>query len=312
MKIFINPGHCVGVDPGAVGHGLEEARVVLDIGNRAADYLRAVGYAVKVFQYDGLREIAEDANDWGADIFISIHCNAARNESARGTETFYWNGGSGKGLAKCVNAQIVKAVGTVDRGLKTANFTVLGRTNMPAILVETAFITNAGDADILANRADDFARAIARGVTDYVKETAPLPDVIDTHGRGTHKLSEHFDAAEFACHHCGAGADKIRRRLVDLLEELRANIGKPLHVNSGYRCPVHNMNVGGVPDSQHVRGTAADIATPAGMSFETFKRYVVQLPFDGIGFYPPIGDSGSFIHVDVRNGGVGAHIYWEG
>ena len=122
-------------------------------------------------------------------------------------------------------------------------------------------------------------------------------------------LSEHFSESEFACKHCGKGADKISPKLIELLEQLRWNIGGyPLHINSGYRCPTHNANVGGVPNSQHVLGTAADVACPPQLTFGQFKWYVDQLPFDGIGIY----ENANFIHVDVRNGGVGSKIYWEG
>lgn len=313
MRVFINPGHHPKYDAGACGNGLHEADVVLKIGERVQRYLQAVGIVTKLFQYDGLRVIAEDANDWKADLFISIHCNAAANSMAHGTETFYWNEGDGKMLAGTIQKQIVQTICTNDRGIKTANFAVLAYTNMPAVLVETAFISNANDANLLVEREDDFARAIARGVTDYVQIKKPLPDVIDAPKSKSGMLSEHFAASEFACHHCGCGADKIHPRLIALLEELRKNIGgKPLHVNSGYRCPIHNANVGGASNSQHMHGTAADIATPAGMNFEQFAWYVKQLPFDGIGFYPPIEKGGaSFIHVDVRDGGIGSKTYWE-
>lgn len=305
MKIFINPGHG-GADGGAVGNGLVEAEVAFNIGRLVGKYLQAVGYQVKIFQYDGLRAICDDANAWGADYFVSLHCNAAATSSATGTETFFWNGGSGRKLAARINEQIVKSLNLRDRGTKSANFTVLAYTDMPAVLVETAFISNPSDAKLLRDRQDDFARAIARGVTDFLKETKPIPDVIDTSQSGG-KLSEHFDASEFACHHCGAL--KTNPRLLALLEQLRADCGGlPLHINSGYRCPVHNQNVGGVPNSQHVHGTAADVAVPAGLSFDQFAWYVDRLPFDGIGFYP----DANFIHVDVRNGGVGSHITWEG
>ena len=70
------------------------------------------------------------------------------------------------------NVHVVNSLGTLDRGLKDRpNLYVLKHTDMPAILVETAFIDNEEDAELLRNRQDAFARAIARGVTDYeVKE----------------------------------------------------------------------------------------------------------------------------------------------
>ena len=176
MRIFINPGHCVGSDSGACGYGLTEAQIALNISNRVSHYLAAVGYTTKVFQYDGLEEIVDVSNYWDADLFVSIHCNAA-NGYAQGTETFYYlDSTEGYRLADCIQNQILAKVPVVDRGVKAANFFVIKYTNCPAVLVETAFIDNPNDADLLVEREDDFARAIACGITDYV---ALQPDIVD-------------------------------------------------------------------------------------------------------------------------------------
>ena len=77
-------------------------------------------------------------------------------------------GGRAERLADCIQRQIVDSLGTVDRGLKERpELTVLRATDMPAALVELAFISNEEDEELLRDRQDDFARAIARGVTDY-------------------------------------------------------------------------------------------------------------------------------------------------
>ncbi|MBR1645204.1 MAG: N-acetylmuramoyl-L-alanine amidase [Selenomonadaceae bacterium] len=311
MKIFINPGHEPTLDPGACGNGLREADVALKIGKRVENYLRAVGYEVKLFQYDGLHEICADANSWCADLFVSIHCNAAENLSAKGTETFFSYGSAGgRSLAEKIQKQIVNSVPVVDRGVKQANFAVLTGTNMPAVLVETAFISNADDAELLVDCEDDFARAIARGITDFFLTETPLPDVADVPKKSAGQLSEHFHASEFVCPCCGTG--NIKPRLIELLEQLRAKVGNfPIHVNSGYRCPKHNAEVGGVANSQHVFGNAADITIPLAGYYRT-RKAVEELDFDGTGFYPPLQPNTAwFIHVDVREGGTGAHIEWE-
>jgi N-acetylmuramoyl-L-alanine amidase len=172
MKITINGGHYPGLDSGAVGaSGLQEATVARDIMKHTACYLRAVGYNVLEVQKNELRQITDASNAFGADLLVSIHCNAATNISAKGTETFcYQLGGSGEKLARCIQSQIINSLGTVDRGIKTANFAVLRDTDCPAVLVETAFISNAEDEALLADEAkrDQFAAAIARGITDYV------------------------------------------------------------------------------------------------------------------------------------------------
>ena len=167
MKIFINPGHCPIFDSGACGFGLTEADVALNIGRLVRDFLSKVGYEVELFQYDGLDEIVEECDDWGADIFVSIHCNAA-NCQARGTETFFYNSTSAVKLAECIQRQIVDRLGTVDRGIKEEKLFVLRYTSCPAVLVETAFIDNVADNALLSDRQEDFARAIAVGITDYI------------------------------------------------------------------------------------------------------------------------------------------------
>ena len=157
MKIFLNPGHCVGSDSGACGFGYTEAEIVLDIANRVAEYLKVADCEVKVFQFDGLAEIVDVANYWNADLFVSIHCNAY-DSLAHGTESFYFeNSVEGKKLAQSIQNQIVSKTGTLDRGIKPAHFYVIRHTNCPAVLVETAFIDNYHDADLLK----------------------PIPDVID-------------------------------------------------------------------------------------------------------------------------------------
>lgn len=171
MKHTINGGHCPGVDPGAVGiSGLQEAIVVSDVMQRTAGYLRVIGHCVLVVQKNELAKITAASNQFGADLFVSIHCNAANKVSAKGTETYCYSfGGQGEKLARCIQQQIVDSLHTVDRGIKTANFQVLRETECPAVLVELAFISNPDDEKLLADpdTRDTFARAIARGITDY-------------------------------------------------------------------------------------------------------------------------------------------------
>lgn len=177
MKVFINPGHAPNgnPDPGAVNAstGLRESDVAAAVGNAAANYLINAGVDADVLQHDNLATICDTANASGADLFISIHCNAADAASASGTETYCYPGSNaGRALANAIQQQIVGSLRTVDRGVKLAipgqnGLYVLNNTNMPAILVELAFISNEHDEKLLANYQDAFARAVARGVTDY-------------------------------------------------------------------------------------------------------------------------------------------------
>ena len=182
MKVYLNPGHDLKYDSGAVNPntGLRECDVAAEVGERVQQYLNTAGCETRLLQSDNLyydsdyadtdrkTAVCVDANSWDADVFVSIHCNAA-NTYARGTEVFCYNRSSAGGrLAECIQKQIVDSLGTVDRGVKEyPDLLVLKHTDMPAVLVETAFIDNDEDADLLIKRQDEFARAIARGITDY-------------------------------------------------------------------------------------------------------------------------------------------------
>ena len=177
-KIFINPGHdplnlkgTGDYDCGAWNPDMEmyENEVAAEVAELVAGYLQGAGCEVNVFQDESLSKIVDESDDWYTDVFVSIHCNAA-NTIAQGTETFgYYNSANGKELASCIHNQITGTIPElVDRGVKTAGFYVIKYTNAPAALVEMAFIDNNEDAEILRDRKDDFARAIARGITDYL------------------------------------------------------------------------------------------------------------------------------------------------
>ena len=175
MKVFLNPGHAPNgnPDPGACGYGLRECDVAKNVTDLVAGYLAAAGVeVVGSLQSDSLHEVVTASNRADADVFISIHCNAC-NGSANGTEVWhYYGSGEGEKLADCIQNQIVDALGTVDRGVKGAKpgvngLYVLNNTDAVAVLVELAFIDNESDATLLRERQDEFARAIARGVTDY-------------------------------------------------------------------------------------------------------------------------------------------------
>lgn len=186
MKVFINPGHSPkgNPDPGAVNPdtGLKESDVAYKIGVLAVGYLRKAGCDVKYLQSDNLcgegegENVCETANDWQADIFVSIHCNAA-NGKARGAETFcYEEDSDGYKLAGFIQSQVYETQheidsGFIDRGVKIRpSLALLRNTEMPAVLCEVGFIDNQADAWLMFHYFDEIARAVARGVTDYEKE----------------------------------------------------------------------------------------------------------------------------------------------
>lgn len=186
MKVFLNPGHDTKYDSGAINpnSGLRECDVAAHVGALVKHYLELAGCECELMQSDNLAPtskgrsyypdrqgltVTETANEWGADVFVSIHCNAAPEAgTARGTETECYGGGDGEQLAGCIQNQLIDSIDTVDRGVKyMPELLVLKCTDMPAVLVELAFIDNDDDAALLVDKQDDFARAIARGVTDY-------------------------------------------------------------------------------------------------------------------------------------------------
>ena len=108
-------------------------------------------------------------------------------------------------------------------------------------------------------------------------------------------LSAHFSREELQCRCCGQL--KIDSRLLDGLEVLRALAGVPVVVHAGYRCARHNAEVGGVPNSEHTLGRAADIHLP-GLSLQQMYDLVssvAEFGVGGVGVY-----DGNFLHVDVR------------
>ena len=168
MKVFINPGHHFELDPGAVNPvtGDREVDVAIKCAKLVEKYLLAAGVQCTVGQYNELYEICDASNAYDADLFISIHCNACASHQARGTETYY-KSFHGQRLANYIQSQIIRSLPVTDRGVKEGNLYVLKHTEAVAVLVELAFIDNPEDLALLKNRIDDFARAIARGVTEY-------------------------------------------------------------------------------------------------------------------------------------------------
>ena len=115
-----------------------------------------------------------------------------------------------------------------------------------------------------------------------------------TAASGGKQLSAHFKVREFAC---GDGSDAVlvAPRLVMVLETIRAHFGTAVTINSGYRTPQYNTEVGGVAHSQHCYGMAADISV-RGQAPATVAAFARQIMPDwgGVGVYD------SFCHIDVR------------
>ena len=111
-------------------------------------------------------------------------------------------------------------------------------------------------------------------------------------------LSPHFSQKEFACKCCGRlhpSGTKPPQELLDVLEDLRAHFGKPVHINSGYRCPAHNAAVGGASKSRHMEGDASDVWL-SGVAPDLVYEWADKRVSDGGG----VGRYETFTHIDVR------------
>lgn len=141
-KIYINPGHS-DKDPGAVGHEIER-RLNIIVSQHMNDYLLA-NYACEICMnpgtMDSLTAICNDANSWGADLFVSNHFNAGGGD---GYEALVY-GQNRVELGKIFEKHILE-VGQNSRGVKIRpGLSVLAKTNMPAVINEGAFVDNLKD-----------------------------------------------------------------------------------------------------------------------------------------------------------------------
>jgi len=158
--VVIDPGHG-GEDPGAVGNGLTEAAVVLDLAQRLEGRLSALGVTAVLTRGAGqnpsARERADLADAVHGDVFISLHCDATTNGEGQGVATFYWGrpGGQssavGERLAGLVQREIVARTDLVDCRSHPRSDLLLRGTRMPAVRVEIGYLSNAGDAQRLAD-----------------------------------------------------------------------------------------------------------------------------------------------------------------
>ena len=175
--IYVDAGHGGG-DPGAIANGIQEKDVVLPISLELGRALQSMGYSVYYTRTNDVEVDLEprvaSAESVNADLFVSIHANslASRNTGVNGVETFHARGSTvGKELAEYVQSQIIANTGATDRSVKAAGFYVIARTSMPAILVETGFVTNPTEAANLNNPSYQkrMAEAIARGIDQFMR-----------------------------------------------------------------------------------------------------------------------------------------------
>jgi N-acetylmuramoyl-L-alanine amidase len=196
--IVLDPGHG-GDDTGTAHNGLMEKTLTLDIARRLRTLLTAQGWTVRMtrdsdidpvsqenlaaMRADGkpnpddrayLQTRADVANSVNARLFISIHVNYSDSSSVNGT-TFYWYKPQDQPFAVALEHAVIPVAGTSDDGPRHENLYVVRHTTMPAVLIETAFISNPHDVALL--RTPAFLQDMAQGIANGVKAFAGSPPI---------------------------------------------------------------------------------------------------------------------------------------
>lgn len=183
IRVFIDQGHNPsGFNTGAEGNGLFEQDITYSVGVLLYDLFASnsefeprlsrptADTVLGTNNSTSLTARVNAANSWRADIFLSLHTNAAENSNASGCETLIYSRSStvAFGLATDIGRQLSLVTGLRNRGvIERPGLYVLKRTRMPAVLVEMGFITNAEDAELMRYSPGLFATGIYRGVLEY-------------------------------------------------------------------------------------------------------------------------------------------------
>lgn len=177
--IVIDPGHG-GARPGACYEDIMEKDIDLAVSLKLVSILQNQGFQVIMTRSTdveiGLYERADLANAAGADVFVSLHSNAAENRpDYQGIYTYYHpSSNRGARLAQAIQTPLCQITGGIDRGIKDADFVVLRETDMCAVLVEMGFMTNHEELMNLTNDSYQqlLAQGIAQGIVDYLTAEA--------------------------------------------------------------------------------------------------------------------------------------------
>ena len=172
-KVALDAGHG-GSDPGAVYNGRQEKDDTLDLTLAVGDILKKNGvdvfYTRTTDEYETPFKKATDANNSGADLFISIHRNSSETPNQySGVESLVFNDTGLKAeVARNINNQL-EDVGFKNLGVDVRkNLVVLKRTKMPAVLIEAGFINNDKDNYLFDQEFDKIANAIADGILESI------------------------------------------------------------------------------------------------------------------------------------------------
>jgi N-acetylmuramoyl-L-alanine amidase len=194
--VVLDPGHG-GDDTGTVAHGLTESEVTLDLARRIEGRLSAIGVTVLFTRSattgPGDLDRATMANQAGADIMLSLHCDSTDQSQASGVATFFWGlerfgawSAVGEHLANLIQREIVSRTGLTDCRAHPRGWQLLQRTQMPTVRIEAGYLSHQEDASRLADPA--FLNTLAEAIVIALQRMYLGED--DTNATGVLRLGD--------------------------------------------------------------------------------------------------------------------------
>jgi hypothetical protein len=316
-KIAIDEGH-YNCESGAIGFGVRECDVTHAVAYKLKTNLERQGHTILITN-GSLSNRTTAANNWGANIFISLHCNAF-NGNAYGIETFCYKFEYRKLADSIHNAMLEdKRLYRVNRGIKEGDLHVIRESNMDACLVEMAFIDNKEDNDLLLRYQDEYATAIANGVQSYLglsykedslnsepestptSEPTPIsaPDIVYQTYAGGEWLPKVTNAEDYA----GMYGYMVRGVLADVTQ---GNIEYRVHLTNGDWLPyVLNVNdfAGASNLNRNIDGLQMELQDVPGYGVE-YRAHIYS------GWLPWVRDLTDYAGIyGINIDGIQARIY---
>lgn len=172
VDVVLDAGHG-GKDPGANRDDAIEKEITLEVAKMTKTLLEESDYKVGMTRdgddYIELGNRSKIANERNAKVFVSIHCNSSDDDEGKGIETYYTEqkGLEDEILAEMIQESLIKQTDANDRGIKVANYTVIVRSSMPAVLVEVGFLTDTEENELLQN--EEYQGKLAKGISEGIK-----------------------------------------------------------------------------------------------------------------------------------------------
>lgn len=174
QKVCVDAGHG-GSDTGATYNGLEEKSVTLDIAKKLQTLLQNAGYTIVMTRTTDISltnsQRAQICNQANADVLVSIHLNSSTNHSTDYTKGFYGKKLKDQSFTGVVHKALASELGIIDGGVTNFADGVLIKSNMPATLQETVFLTSDYEYGLLTdstgNRQQQIAQALDDGIVNW-------------------------------------------------------------------------------------------------------------------------------------------------